>query len=113
MRSTQWICVMAALACAAGVHSTSAQVPDDGWKSVPSTTVRAPLPERVSDHLIHAREAELARQRTARIEARKWMGISTGRPRYFTGYPVYVNYPFWYSPVVVIPPQPATMGVPE
>ncbi|MEX1098401.1 MAG: hypothetical protein WED34_20315 [Planctomycetales bacterium] len=61
-----------------------AQATDEAWEEVPAAP-RVPVvepPERVTQRLIHERAASRARQRTARIEARRWLRISTYRPTY-------------------------------
>lgn len=82
MRSIKTMCVAAALSCCVSV--ASAQEGYDGWEPAPApprswSTAEQPLR---AESLLHARAAEAARNRTARIEARKWLGISTARPLY-------------------------------
>ncbi|MEX0715673.1 MAG: hypothetical protein WD066_03765 [Planctomycetaceae bacterium] len=82
MRSIMTICAAAALCCC--VSAASGQESYDGWKAIP-TPPRTWTPEEEqlrADSLMHARAAEEARNRSARIEARKWLGISTARPLY-------------------------------
>ena len=55
-----------------------------------------------SQQLVHERAAVRAKNRTARIETRKWLGQSSLRPSMGSEPPVVVRYGWWgdYRPVV-------------
>jgi hypothetical protein len=98
MRPPILIALVAALSATGTAHTGTAQeafpLPRAAFEAAPPTH----RPTRVSPHtmvrrtitvaeqLFIEREMELARQRTRRIEARKWLGVSTARPTDTTGF---------------------------
>jgi hypothetical protein len=97
MRTTLlWTLCVGCLCCASArgqepAGESAAESYEGGW------TRRSPS----ASELIHERAAFSAKQRTARMEARKWIGVSTARPfvhdsLHRAAFP-YAGLPWWYS----------------
>ena len=94
-----FLCCIVACVFAAGSTNISAQDKSPfkfdataKKKKTPARQIRVGLPPETSARLMHERAMMQARSRRARIESRKWAGISLMRPNVRIGWPSFMEW---------------------